>query len=153
MRYKKLLWVAGIVLVLVGTMAAAAGAQNRQMARKRQVLRNAVISKVRFAGLNLSQDQKEQIKSIVAGHKAEIIGLARETAAARKELAAALANGADMLALKAAYDKVSSAGWDRVQLRSKVQAEIKGVLTPEQLQKIGKRMQIRENMVKRLIKK
>ena len=153
MRYKKLIWAAGIVLALVGIVAATAGAQNRQLLRNRQALRNALVSRAMFAGLNLSQDQKDRIKSIIASHKPEIADIVRETAAARKELAAALSNGADTLALKAAYDKVSSAGWDRVQLRSRVQAEIKGILTPEQLQKIGKRMQIRENLVKRLIKR
>ena len=152
-RNKKALWAAGIVILLVGTMAAAAGAQNRQLARKRQVLRNAVISKAMFAGLSLSQEQKDQIKSILAGHKTEITALARETAAARKEFAAALASGADLQTLKAAYDKTAGAGWDRVLLRSKVQTEIKGILTPEQLQKLEKRKQIRENLGKKPVKK
>ena len=152
-RHRKALWAAGIVILLIGTMVAAAGAQNRQLIRNRQALRNALVSRARLAGLNLTQDQKDRIKSIIADHKMEIADIAKETAAARKEFAAALASGADTQTLKAAYDKVSSAGWDRIELRRKVQAEIRGILTPEQLQKIGKRMQMRENLVKRMIKK
>lgn len=153
MRHKKLFWVACIVLILVGTMAAAAGAQNRQLARKRQVTRNALLSKAMFAGLNLSQEQKDQLKGILAGHKEEIQALAKKTAAARRELAAAIAGGADPETQRNAYDKTARAGWDRLQLRLTIRAEVKNILTPEQLQKMEKRKQVRQNLLKRAIKK
>jgi Spy/CpxP family protein refolding chaperone len=152
-RHKKALWAAGIAILLIATMVAGASAQSQQQIRKRQALRNAAVSRAMLAGLNLSQEQKDQIKAILAGHKEEIKGVAKENAAARRELAAAMAGGADSPSLKAAYDKVAGAGWDRVQLQSKVLTEIKGVLTPEQLQQLEKRKQMRANLVRKGIKK
>lgn len=151
----KVIWVAGIVAVLIGTMAVGVYAQNGRLIRQRRALRqNALLRPQAWAaGLNLSQDQKEQLKSILAGHREELKNIAVQTAQARKEFAAALAQGADPQTLKAAYDKVSSAGFERVLLRSTISAQVKSILTPEQLQQLEKRKTIRENRVKKVIKK
>ncbi len=150
-KYTKTIWVAGIVAVLIGTMAVGVNAQNGRLSRQRRALRqNALLRPQAWAaGLNLSQEQKEQLRSILAGHKEELKSIAVQTAQARKELAAALAQGADPQALKAAYDKVSSAGFERVLLRSKISAEVKSILTPEQVQRLEKRKQARENRAKK----
>jgi len=150
-KYTKAIWVAGIVAVLIGTMAVGINAQNGRFIRQRKALRqNALLRPQAWAaGLNLSQDQKEQLKSILAGHREELKNIAVQTAQARKELATALAQGADPQALKAAYDKVSSAGFERVLLRSKISAEVKSILTPEQLQQLEKRQQARQNRAKK----
>ncbi len=153
-RNTKIIWLVGVVAVLIGTMAVYAGAQNGRLVRQRRALRQNALLRPRIwaAGLNLSQDQKEQLKSILAGHKEEVRNLAVETAQARRGLSAAFAQGADQQALKDAYDKVANAGWDRVQLRSRISAEVRSILTPEQLQKLEKRKQIREDRAKKAIK-
>ena len=150
-KYTKAIWVAGIAAVLIGTMAVGVNAQNGRLIRQRRALRqNALLRPQAWAaGLNLSQEQKEQLRSILAGHKEELKNIAVQAAQARKELAAALAQGADPQALKAAYDKVSSAGFERVLLRSKISAEVKSILTPEQVQRLEKRKQARENRAKK----
>jgi Spy/CpxP family protein refolding chaperone len=133
----------------------AASAQNGKLVRQRLVQRQKTVgqnalpgAKALVAGLKLSPEQKEQVKSILAGHKTELKDVALGTREARKELAVALAQGADIQTLKAAHDKVSQADWDGILLRSKISAEIKPILTPEQQQRLERRTQIRERVRK-----
>jgi Spy/CpxP family protein refolding chaperone len=153
MRSNKAIWIAGLFGVLIGITAVVANAQNGRLIRQRFAQgQNALTRPQTWArGLNLTQDQKDQLKAILTNHQAEIKGVAKENAQARRELAAAMANGADQPTLKAAYEKVSNAGWDRVQLRSKISAEIKPILTPEQLQQLQNRKKLIENRAQRLI--
>ncbi len=152
MKNKKAVWIAGIFIVLIGTTTVVAATQNVRQARQRLTAgQRALARPLAWArGLNLTQEQRDQIKGILANHKTEITSVAKENRQARQELRDALANGADVQTLKAAYDKVSSAGWDRVLLRNKISTEIKPILTPEQLQKLQKRLNRIDNLAQRL---
>jgi len=159
-RYPKTLLALGAVILLIVTVAAVANAQNAKL--KRQVLgqgaQKAVFrAKAFLQGLNLTDQQKGQVKTILTNHKEEIRAATRENAKARLVLGQALARGASAQMLKAAFDKVSSAEWNAVTLRSKMVAEIEQVLTPDQqtllqqkLQKVDARIQ---NLLNRIDKK
>jgi Spy/CpxP family protein refolding chaperone len=155
MRNSKAIWIAGIFGVLIGITAVVANAQNGRLVRQRLAQGQNTLARPQawVRGLNMTQDQKDQVKAILANHKAEIKDVAKENAQARKELAAAMANGTDVQTLKSAYDKVSAAGWDRVLLRNKISAEIKPILTPEQLQQLQKRKKLAGALTQRLIKR
>ena len=142
-RYAKTMLAAGAAVVLLVVVAAAANAQNGRMAlQARNRARAAAIMRPAawLRGLDLTAEQKDQIKTILANHKTEFQAVRQAGAEARKALRTAIADGADTATIKAAYDRVSSAGWDAFQLRMTLRTEIKGILTPEQLAKLEKRM-------------
>jgi len=94
-----------------------------------------------LAGLDLTDQQKEQIKTVLSNHKSDIKTVVQDNIKARKDLRQALAQGADQASLKAAYDQVSAAGWNALLLRNNIGAEIKPILTAEQQAKIQKRLE------------
>jgi protein CpxP len=102
-------------------------------------------------GLNLTDQQKEQVKNILSNHKPDIKAAAQESLQARKGLREALAGGVDQGALKAAYDKVSSAGWNALLLRNQIGSEIKQILTPEQQQLLQKRQENLKKLGRKII--
>jgi Spy/CpxP family protein refolding chaperone len=144
-RYGKILWSAGIVVTLIAFGVFAAPAQNAKAVRQRLAQSPDLQMRVQdfIAGLNLSAQQKEQAKSILAAHKEEIQNVVRENRQARQELAVGLNQGADLQTLKAAHDKMSQASWDQLLLRNKISSEIRSILTPEQQQKLQNRRQQR----------
>jgi Spy/CpxP family protein refolding chaperone len=152
-KYPKTSLALGMVMLLMVTFAAVASAQNAKA--NRQFLgpgaqRAALRARAFLKGLALTDQQKDQVKTVLTNHREEIQSTAREFAAARLVLGQALAHGASDQTLKAAFDKVSSAEWNAVTLRSKVVAEMEQVLTPDQqtvlqqkLQKVDARIQKR----------
>jgi Spy/CpxP family protein refolding chaperone len=155
-KHVKVLGAMAAALLLVGALAAAAHAQNARLRPqgRRQAIQNAQIRPgPMLRGLNLTPEQKDQVKTILANHKPEIKEVVKENVQARKELRAALVNGSDQGALKAAYDNVAQAGWKGILLRSTIVAEVKPILTPDQLQRLQKRSQIREALAQRLMKR
>jgi protein CpxP len=141
--YQKALAAISLAALLIVGVVAVANAQNL----KRLGQNGAAAFKGKFnarmflRGLNLTDQQKEQVKNILSNHKPDIKAIAQESLQARKGLREALAVGADQGALKAAYDKVSSAGWNALLLRNQIGSEIKQILTPEQLQLLQKRQE------------
>src|SRR5512143_2929141 len=94
--YRKVFW-AGVLaaLLLVGAVA---NAQNPKVVQKQA---GAVALRGMFmAGLDLTDQQKEQIRTILANHKVDIRSAAVENMKARKDLRQAMAAGADQAALK-----------------------------------------------------
>jgi protein CpxP len=152
-KYPKTLLALGVVMLLIVAFAAVADAQNTKT--KRQTLgpgaqRAVFRAKAFLKGLDLTDQQRDQVKTVLTNHSEEIRSAARESAKARLVLRQALAHGASDQTLKAAFDKVSSAEWNAVTLRSKMVAEMEQVLTPDQqtllqqkLQKVDARIQKR----------
>ncbi|GEM_PF-4944038 len=132
-----------LALLLGVTAMTAAYAQNngrflqqRGIASLRGMLRPGAL----LAGLNLTEQQRELVRSILVGHKEEIQALVRETREAQRAFREGLAAGKDPADLKPAYDRASEARWKMLLLRNRIAAEIKQILTPEQQEKLERRI-------------
>lgn len=92
--------------------------------------------------LNLTGDQKSQIKTILGGEKDALKTLLGQCHAARKNLRAAIQAGdANETSVRAAAAKVASAEADLAVERMKLFGKISPILTDEQRQKISDFMQ------------
>jgi Spy/CpxP family protein refolding chaperone len=150
-RYCKTILTVGAALVLLATVAGVARAQNaRRMARAQAGAADILRPATWLRGLDLTAEQKDQIKTIIASHKDQIKTVRQANAEARKALRTARVEGADLGSLKTAYDRVSNAGWDALVLRNTIGSEIKGVLTPDQQAKLQKRLRFLETAGQRL---
>jgi len=158
-RYTKALWAGSLaVLLIVGAVAVANGQNLRRLQQERggaAALRGMFGPRMFLAGLDLTDPQKEQVKTIFANRKADIKAVVQDTIQARKGLREALAAEADSVALNAAYGKVSDAGWKALQLRTQIGAEINQnqILTPEQQAKLKKRLQNVKKLGMQMIEK
>ncbi len=136
--YRTILW-AGILAVAlamgVATVAKAQNAKRLQQAGAAAGLRGTFLQ-----GLDLTDRQKEQIKTILVNHKTDIQSVAQETRKARQGLREAMTAGADDASLKTAYDQLSAARWNALMLRKNIAGEVKPILTPDQLAKLQKRL-------------
>jgi periplasmic protein CpxP/Spy len=144
-RYLKVSLAVSLVVLLLVSAVAVANAQNakrlQQNRRQAAALKGMSRAGLLLGGLDLTDQQKEQVKGILATHKTEIKTAVQENVKARKGLREALASGADQTVLRAAYDQVSGAGWNTLRLRSQIGSEVKQVLTPEQQERLQKRLQ------------
>ena len=84
--------------------------------------------------LNLSDQQRQQVKDVLAAHKPGLTALAERAAPARRALAAAIAAGEET-AIRQASAVLAAVQADRAVLRGKVRSEILAILTPEQREK------------------
>jgi Spy/CpxP family protein refolding chaperone len=87
--------------------------------------------------LELSETQREQIRTITQSHRDEMRQIAERTREAHRALdAAAEATSVDEADIRAKSTALASALADGAIARAKINAEILGVLTPEQQQKL-----------------
>lgn len=87
--------------------------------------------------LDLTDDQKGQIKTVLKSHAAEIEAQMKASAAARRALHdAVLAQPADEAAIRARAAELGQVHGDGAILFSKVRTEIQPILTPEQRDRI-----------------
>jgi periplasmic protein CpxP/Spy len=87
--------------------------------------------------LELSDEQREQIRTITQSHRDEMRQIAERTREAQRGLdAAAEGTSVDEADIRAKSTALASALADGAIFRAKVNAEILGVLTPEQQQKL-----------------
>jgi Spy/CpxP family protein refolding chaperone len=143
-RYQKALLAAGVALLLGATVVTAAQAQNlRRLQQNRQAIsaRNMFRPGVLLAGLKLTDQQKEQAKTILAGHKEDIQAQFKAVQEARRAFREAVVAGSDLTALKPLYDDVSNAEWNGLVLQNQIVSEIKAILTPEQQEQLQNRLQ------------
>ena len=88
--------------------------------------------------LNVTDEQRDQIRDIVKGHRTEIVPVAQKVVEKRRALrTAVLAANPDEKAIRAAADDLGKAIGDAAVLASKVAGEVKPVLTQEQRDRIG----------------
>ena len=91
-------------------------------------------------GVDLTDAQKEQLRSIMESHKEEFEQVGAKLREAHRGLAAAADGQAvDEAAIRARSTTLASALADEAILRAKVRAEVQGILTAEQLQKMQER--------------
>jgi Spy/CpxP family protein refolding chaperone len=133
---------AGLMLTMAAsmvTMSFAAQGKGIGMRQRARIARTAGIREF-MRGLNITADQRAQIKTILQSHKAQIqqarrdamkarLDLDRDVAGAPGELANALAKAAD--------------------LKKQIFEEIKPVLTPDQLAKAQKIRELREQRLQK----
>lgn len=89
--------------------------------------------------LNLSDDQKAKMKAIVMSHKAEIAAVAKPIVEHKRAIRDAMLakDGTDEAAIRAATDAMAKPFGDAAVLAAKIRAEVRAVLTPDQMKKIG----------------
>ena len=155
-KYVKALQALGAAMLLVATIASAANAQDAKLGQKaaqKRVLRSLIRPGAALRGLDLTQQQKDQIKAILAGNKDAIKAAVTNSVKARLLMNRALASGASDQDLKAAFDNATNAQWYALQLRSKMIAGIKPILTPDQLARLQQRLQKVDARIQNLMRK
>lgn len=99
-------------------------------------------------GLNLTDAQREQIRSIGESHKAEFDAIGERMRTAREALRDATIEGtADEAAIRAKSAAVAAVEADVAVLQWKLHTEVSAILTPEQVQKAK---ELRETMKERM---
>ncbi len=142
-KHSKWLWVTGAVVLLFAGWVVAANAQGAKRGQLRAGqgnLRSIFRPGALLRGLDLTDQQKEQVKTILTNHKEGIRTAIKEYSKARLALSRSLAAGASEADLKVIFDKAAGAEWNAVLLRSRITEEIKRILTPEQLSILQKRL-------------
>jgi Spy/CpxP family protein refolding chaperone len=155
-RYLKALLALGAAMLLIATVVAVANAQDAKLGQKaaqKRVLRSLIRPGAALRGLDLTQQQKDQIKAILASNKDAIKAAVTDSVKARLLMNRALASGASDQDLKAAFDNAANAQWNELQLRSKMIAGIKPILTPDQLARLQQRLQKVNARIQNLLKK
>ena len=91
-------------------------------------------------GVELTDAQKEQLRSIRESHKQEFEQVGARLREAHQGLATAVdAQTVDEATIRARSTTLATALADEAILRAKVRAEVQGILTAEQLQKMQER--------------
>jgi Spy/CpxP family protein refolding chaperone len=143
----KRIWVYGLVgtVVLGGVIAGTAtlvrSADVTSLAGRPPIARLLAGHFLRFAllrlDLNLTDEQREEMKKIAQAHRPEIAAAAAKVIGAKRSLAEeVLAEQPDEQKVRAAASKLAEAIGDAAVLASKVVPEGRKVLTPEQREKI-----------------
>jgi protein CpxP len=97
-----------------------------------------------FRGLDLTDDQKEQLKKIAESHQAEFKAIGEKTRAAHEGMRALMdAETIDESAIRAKSQEVAAAQADAMILNAKVRKESLQVLTADQLAKLKERRDAR----------
>jgi protein CpxP len=85
--------------------------------------------------LDLTEQQREQVRAVLEQHRAENRAIAEKSRAARERMRAAAAATLDEAALRAAASSLVDAQVEAAVLRAKVRSEVLALLTEEQRQK------------------
>jgi Spy/CpxP family protein refolding chaperone len=89
------------------------------------------------SALNLTADQRQQIRGIVESHRAEIAEVVKPLVEKRRALGAATSGGTmDEPAIRAAAADLTQSVGDAAVLAAKIKLEVRQVLTPTQTQQI-----------------
>ena len=149
----KLRWVAGAVMAAVAVATVAAGVTHAQQAAGQpggQAVhagrgmmggpgmmrggggRGLAALRVGLAQLNLTEQQKEQVKTILQDHREKAQGLAAQGRDAGRALREAVADGSDESTIRAKAADAAKVQADLAVFGAQVRKEILGVLTPEQ---------------------
>jgi protein CpxP len=152
---------AALVLAMVaGAMPLLAAQDGSRGPRAGRFGRGAMAARQFGLGqLDLTDAQREQIRSIVQSHRDELTAIADRTRTARQNMQQASADNAlDESSLRAASGDLATAMADGSVLRSRIRQEVFGVLTPDQLEKVKtlqanreqRRLQMRERIQERV---
>ncbi len=91
----------------------------------------------KLTALGVTDQQREQIKGILQQHRDEVKPMVNSFVSERRALRDLIrADTVDETAIRAQVAKVAKVGADLAVERAKIGHEIRGVLTPEQIQKL-----------------
>jgi Spy/CpxP family protein refolding chaperone len=143
---KRFLPAVAMVLLLVGTgfaqvnrnrMADRPGAQSLATGFERLFEARQFI-----AGLNLTEDQRAQVRTILTNFRTPILQATRDTVKARLDM---------VKGVQGAATGITNAQLEVEQLKTEILEKIKTILTPDQLDKLAKREQLREQRLQKLV--
>jgi Spy/CpxP family protein refolding chaperone len=128
-----------------GSQGAGAGSGRGMMMRQGPM----GMARLALGRLGLSDDQKQKVKAIMAGHQAEFAGVAGRMAPARKALFDAVASD-DEAAIRQRSADLAAVQADMAVLAGKVRGEVFKILTPDQQKKAESlRQQVEQRMDQR----
>jgi protein CpxP len=132
-----------LAVFMIGTLAVGVTYANQQggqggggRMRQGMMMRDGAMAMVRMnlAQLGLSDEQKQQVKTILGNHQGDFQALRQRALPARRALADAVAAG-DETTIRQKSGDLAAVQTDTALLAAKVRAEIFKILTPEQQQK------------------
>jgi len=139
-------WTVGlaVAMAMLGMLAVGVASASQQAGQRRgapmgpgmMVRDGAPMAMVRMhlRQLGLTEEQKQQVTTILANHKTEFQALRERAAPARRALADAVGTG-DETAIRQRSAELSAVQTDTALLAARVRGEIFKILTPEQQQK------------------
>jgi protein CpxP len=137
MKTIKLLTIATAAAIIAGGLTSASAQDTSDSTAGTRPGHGHILQRI-AKKLNLTDDQKSQIKAVWGGEKDTLKSLFGQLRAARKNLRAAIhANGANETAVRAASAKVAGVEADLAVERMKLYGKIAPILTDEQRQKIA----------------
>jgi len=145
MNRRKHFLTGGLMLALMLISAAtlpAAAQDNFGTARGRMGLARLFGARNFVSGLNLTADQKSQIKGILKSNKTQILQTTRDLVKARLDLTKGLPEAATEFA---------NAQLQAANLRRQILEQIKPILAPDQLAKVQEKQQLREQRLQKLL--
>jgi len=108
--------------------AGAAGPRQRGMAMRQGPLG---LARLGLARLNLTEPQREQVRTIMSNHRADALKLSERAVPARQALQDAVLAG-DETGIRQRSAEIGTIETERALLAARVRAEVLKVLTPEQ---------------------
>lgn len=125
-----------VAVMVVGSLAGTAWAgEERPSPQERRAAARAFA-----AELDIRPEQKQEIARILKGYRPQLAAAADRVAGARKDLrSAAAAEAFSESAVRLAHKSVAAQEEELAVLRARVAHEVRGVLTPEQRQKLAER--------------
>jgi Spy/CpxP family protein refolding chaperone len=137
MKTNKILILATAAAIIVGGLITTRSPAADDSAQATTPLRGQILKRI-AEKLNLTDDQKSQIKTILSGEKDALKTLLTQLHDARKSMRAAIqASDANETSVRAASAKVASTEADLAVERMKLYGKIAPVLTDEQRQQIS----------------
>jgi len=147
MKTIKLLTIATAAAIIAGGLTSAPAQDTNDSAAGTRPGHGQILQRI-ARKLNLTDDQKSQIKSVLSVDKDMLKSLFGQLHDARKNLRAAIcANGTNESAVRAASAKVASVEADLAVERMKLYGKIAPILTDEQRRKIADFEQRFDNVV------
>jgi Spy/CpxP family protein refolding chaperone len=137
MNARKFFMAGCLALILISAALPAIAQDNVGVAGKRARMARLFRMNQFAAGLNLTADQKAQVKTIIANNKTPMLQAARDVVKGRLDVVNGVPNAAAELA--AAKQKA-------VDLRKSLLDQMKSVLTPDQHAQVQTKMQNRQQL-------
>lgn len=135
-------WMAGAAVAAVILGGASLAVTHAQQAAPRRAPAPAAgrmagqgpVARLRLglAQLGLSKEQQEHVKAILQSHKADLQGLAKHAAQARRAVRDAVAAGESEQAIRDKSSALAQVQADAAVFSAKIRSEVVAVLTPEQ---------------------
>ncbi len=142
----------GLVAIAIGVAHAqppAATPGGMMMGRGMMGGRGLAALRMGLAQLNLTDQQKQQVRGIVQGHREQLRAFAAQARQARVALGDAVAGGADEATIRARAADLAKVQADLAVFGAQVRKEVMGVLTPEQQAKAKELRQQRQDRMQK----